>query len=264
MNYPPELKNKLAAEYVLGTLKGHARRRFERLLQDDRDLYALVETWTGRLIPVGLPREDLGPSSKVWTKLEQRLEQSNSKWPHEPAPRSQRSWRFFPGGLFGSSLAGALGGIALGVMGMLFIAPNLDVDAPTRGGDSRQVTQPAMPTEGQLPDSYLAVLPDGAGRPVLLATALRSANTLDVKVLQPFEIDAENVPVLWALHANRPPTLVGSLPIDGSAQLVLTSTSDQAFEQVAHLAVSIEARSARPFIAPRAGYLTQGPLVRTW
>ena len=43
MNYTdPELRDRLAAEYALGTLRGPARKRFERLLADDRGLRDLV------------------------------------------------------------------------------------------------------------------------------------------------------------------------------------------------------------------------------
>ncbi|HEX9812535.1 MAG TPA: hypothetical protein VGA88_10670 [Burkholderiales bacterium] len=46
MNYRnPKLRDMLAGEYVLGTLTGRARRRFEELLRDDyalRDVVALA------------------------------------------------------------------------------------------------------------------------------------------------------------------------------------------------------------------------------
>ena len=50
MNYgDPTLRDHLAAEYALGTLRGRARRRFERLMAEDAGLRALVEAFTKAL-----------------------------------------------------------------------------------------------------------------------------------------------------------------------------------------------------------------------
>ena len=46
MNYRrPELRDRLAAEYVLGTLHGRARARLQQLLRDDPQLQARVAFW---------------------------------------------------------------------------------------------------------------------------------------------------------------------------------------------------------------------------
>ena len=50
MNYAdPELRDRLAAGYALGTLRGRARKRFERLLAEDSRLAELTEDWELRL-----------------------------------------------------------------------------------------------------------------------------------------------------------------------------------------------------------------------
>lgn len=43
-----ELRNKLAGEYVLGTLHGYARARFESLLKYDANLRRIVADWSNR------------------------------------------------------------------------------------------------------------------------------------------------------------------------------------------------------------------------
>jgi anti-sigma factor RsiW len=69
-----DLRDCLAAEYVLGTLSGPARRRFERDLEQDDALRALVVAWEERLgtIATALPVEP--PPADLKAKLNQRLD----------------------------------------------------------------------------------------------------------------------------------------------------------------------------------------------
>ena len=69
-----ELRDCLAAEYVLGTLAGPARRRFERALEQDEALKSLVVAWEERLggIAAGLPKQT--PPADLKTKLNRRLD----------------------------------------------------------------------------------------------------------------------------------------------------------------------------------------------
>jgi anti-sigma-K factor RskA len=69
----PALLDALAAEYVLGTLTGAARRRFERWQAEDRHIASRVHTWEGRLIPMALGLTPLAPSAAVWQRIEARL-----------------------------------------------------------------------------------------------------------------------------------------------------------------------------------------------
>src|SRR5215813_8278244 len=74
MNYRnPELRERLAAEYALGTLRGRARRRFERLLADDADLRRLVEGWELRLNTLAETALAVTPPARLWQRIEQRL-----------------------------------------------------------------------------------------------------------------------------------------------------------------------------------------------
>ncbi len=50
----PELRDRLAAEYVLGTLTWRARSRFQSLMRYDRDLRQTVADWEARLVPLAL------------------------------------------------------------------------------------------------------------------------------------------------------------------------------------------------------------------
>ena len=67
------LRDKLAAEYVLGTLRGLARARFRRLLRYDPSLRRAVEAWEDRLLPMALGVPEVAPPPEVWTKIESRI-----------------------------------------------------------------------------------------------------------------------------------------------------------------------------------------------
>jgi anti-sigma-K factor RskA len=69
----PQLRDAIAAEYVLGTLQGAARRRFERSLKDDPRLRHLVTQWQSRLTPLDELVEPVRPPARVWRKIEDRI-----------------------------------------------------------------------------------------------------------------------------------------------------------------------------------------------
>jgi anti-sigma-K factor RskA len=70
----PELRDRLAAEYVLGTLTGRARARFQALLRYDRDLKRTVADWEERLSPLALAATGIAPPRRVWQAVERRIQ----------------------------------------------------------------------------------------------------------------------------------------------------------------------------------------------
>jgi anti-sigma-K factor RskA len=73
MNYvDPELRNKLAAEYALGTMRGLTRRRFERLLSGDADLRDLVQDWESRVNLLAERAPAVEPPPHVWEEIARR------------------------------------------------------------------------------------------------------------------------------------------------------------------------------------------------
>ena len=69
----PELRDKLAAEYVLGTLVGRARARFEALQRYDAGLRGLVAEWEARITPLALAAGEIPPPSRVWRAISRRI-----------------------------------------------------------------------------------------------------------------------------------------------------------------------------------------------
>jgi anti-sigma-K factor RskA len=68
-----DLVDRLAAEYVLGTLRHRARRRFERWLLSPQ-VGALVKAWEDRLAGLEPQLTPVTPPAKVWQGIESELE----------------------------------------------------------------------------------------------------------------------------------------------------------------------------------------------
>jgi anti-sigma-K factor RskA len=66
----PELRDRLAADYVLGTMPLRVRQRFERLMADDRELTQSVGAWADRLLPLDEAAAEVKPPARVWWAIE--------------------------------------------------------------------------------------------------------------------------------------------------------------------------------------------------
>ncbi len=75
-----ELVDRLAAEYVLGTLRGRARRRFERWLVSPQ-VRVMVNDWEQRLAGLEPSLQKVTPPARVWQGIEGRLELGRSRRP---------------------------------------------------------------------------------------------------------------------------------------------------------------------------------------
>jgi anti-sigma-K factor RskA len=67
------LRDKLAAEYVLGTMSARARRRFEIHLRGNPQLRRAVAQWESRLSPLTDALPAIEPPARVWQMIKARL-----------------------------------------------------------------------------------------------------------------------------------------------------------------------------------------------
>ncbi|HEY0857737.1 MAG TPA: anti-sigma factor [Albitalea sp.] len=248
MNYLlPERLDRLAREYVLGTLTGRARRRFERVLQQTPVAMLAVGAWQERfsILAAGVPA--MQPRAAVWQGLEQRLFKPAAS--NQPSQRAPLQWLWDL--LSGRALAGALAGVLLCVVvlrmqpGLIGLEPQADT----------------------LPASYVGLLLDSAGQPTLLASSKRHGRQLSVKLLQPVAVPAGKVAQLWAFPQDAPPfpvAVLPPLPSKGSVTLELPDTSENLFFKVGRLGVSIEAAPAAPGNAPSGELVLSGHCVKLW
>ena len=71
MNYHrADLLDRLASEYVLGTLHGAARRRFDKVLAESSAARAAVHAWEQRLAVLAASVPPVAPPPRVWAATE--------------------------------------------------------------------------------------------------------------------------------------------------------------------------------------------------
>jgi anti-sigma-K factor RskA len=84
----PDLIDRLAAEYVLGTLRGRARRRFESWRATQPQVEERCRFWEDNLMPLARGFAPVQPPPHVWQAIRTRLNLVEG----QPRRRSARVW----------------------------------------------------------------------------------------------------------------------------------------------------------------------------
>ena len=236
MNYRnPQLRDMLAGEYVLGTLAGPARRRFEQLLRDDYALRDVVGSWERRLSPLVDAVPAMTPPKRVWQNIEQRV-----------APKSRTStwnrvgfWR--PLGIL-TSVA------FVAAIGYMLVEGTKEIPPPTARAPATE---------------YVALLNDQKAQPVWVVSAA-DFKQITVKVVARPEIAADKAYELWLLPGgNQPPRSLGLMPLEGSKTVAVPAELQTAMAAGKVLAVSLEPTGGSPTGLPTGPVLYTGLLVTT-
>ena len=220
----PQLIDRLASEYVLGTLRGPARSRFEHwrassVLVDERCRF-----WEERLMPLAKGLVPLEPPAHVWPEIRRRL--------NLPSTAPARRW--------GRSLAIAASVALLVVLGSLLY---WRVGGP---GKPTVLATISAPSGAQVWRVEIYAPAGGAGRIMVRAGELPP---------RPAGRDYE----LWALPAGGTPVSLGVLPTTGVLRRDLSQEQQRALARSPQVAVSIEptggSRTGQPtgaivFVAP--------------
>ena len=224
-----DLPDRLAAEYVLGTLQGGARRRFDALLPAHPALRGAVAGWESRLLPMALKAEAITPSAGVLGAIEARLgwvaavaaPAAQASAVAEPASRKLRFWRLV------SAFASL---VALMLAMFLRLAP---AEAP-----------------------MIVVLHATQGTQTLVAGLSADRRELSIQPLQPVALTQSQSLELWALPKAGAPKSLGVIAGDK-----LTPLSRRTLPaDTKALAVSLEPLGGSPTGAPTGPVLFVGDL----
>ena len=225
MNYlTEERKNALASEYVLGTLHGRARIRFQALLMQHRSLRHVLWQWESRLNTLGSGLPAVAPRPELWQKIQQQLGFNITELPANVARMPQapvkpagdqpttRTWQW---------LAGAATAAAL-VLAIFLVIP--------QSPSERAQTQVAV-FQGEKAQALWSI---ELGK-----------NELVISTTDNFKALPDQDYELWMIAADgRPPISLGLLPKQGKLTLPRKAILDQV--KIAALAVSLEPLGGSP------------------
>ena len=224
MNYEQaELLDRLAAEYTVGTLRGRARRRFERLCVDSPAARSAVYRWEDYWSALSRTVRPVEPSPQVWAAVSRRL--FGDDVGAGAAPPRVRRWRAW-------QLAAAAGLVAVALIVGLIV---------------RQVAPPPLQT--------LAVLGTDAAHPVWRLERRPPLTALTIEVVGTVPEAAGKSYELWALPPGGAPVSLGLLPGSGRAERALSEPQRLALLASDKVAVSIEPAGGSPTGSPT------GPIV---
>lgn len=227
---PPsyELIDRLAAEYVLGTLRGPARTRFSRwLVSSAQSAHPLAEAavrrWENRLVHLADDVRPVDPAPSVWREIERRTRAARTS----PRASSWHGWA-----------------LAASVLIVVFSAWVYFAD---------RASEPQWQIAAQLRD---AARDDALWR---IEFDARSS-TLRVTAQRPQRLPANETYELWALaDGGVAPISLGLLPQRDFVEVRLNARQSAAFAAASKLAVSREPSGGSPTGTPTGPVIAIAP-----
>lgn len=218
--------DRLAAEYVLGTLRGPARRRFESLLPAHPALRDALAAWQARLLPLAASVPEVEPQAAVWQRIEAQLFAA-------PALRQPRWWqRLAPWRGF-SAVTGL---VALVLLVALWQGPS--------------ARPPIIIVLGSNPDGVQTL------KASFVASVSADGRALVLRPLDNLTLSPGRALELWAVPAKGAPRSLGLVQPAGETTLLRT----RLLQDTAAFAVSVEPAGGSPTGAPTGPIVSLGKL----
>lgn len=232
-----ELRNKLAAEYVLGTMSAHARRRFEVCLKENPALRRAVAEWEKRLTPLAQALPEVEPPSRVWQAIESGIRRGRQARPG--FLQSLSFWRV-------SSIASGLITLALLIL-LAFPGP----EAPPADDTRMVVVMNDLQTRN--PAMTVSWEPDKPGKRVMRIRVIGHADMAPGTAWE-----------LWMLPGeDQKPVSLGLITTHDSQTVVVPEALAAKLDQAQGLAMSVEPAGGSPTGLPTGPVLYAGQCVKT-
>ncbi len=234
----PSLVDKLASSYVLGTLQGHARNRFEAVMQTRANVAAAVSDWSERLGPLHMALPSLEPKASLWQSIAKQTQLA------PPATAPARTWWQ---NLLMPLPIGAMV-IGLGVGGLVPVLWQM---------------QSLSKQQAVLPESYVGVLATPEGKTGLTVSSLRQGTVVELQQAQLPTLATEQTLYLWRISKEGQVAPVAAIPNEKWSKITLAEPSESVFFSAAELAVSIEPTGSAPS-KPSQAFIYRGLCGKFW
>ena len=255
MNLPrhPELLDRLAAAYALGTLRGGARRRFEALAREQAPVRAAALIWQSRVASLNELQTSAQPAPAVWTRIDNLVRADGEQAAMAAARmaaapvrggwlRSLALWR-------GTTAAGALATV-LAVVTAVGLRDDL--------GAQIGALQAQLSAQPQI--EYVAVLNDEQASASMLVTFDPKSRKLTLQRVVGYQEAADKSLQLWALPPGAAPRSLGVL---GQEKLLQLAADQRDVREVPALAISLEPLGGVPSErGPTGPVLFKGALIQ--
>lgn len=248
----PELLDRLAAAYALGTLRGGARRRFETQARERAPVRAAALLWQSRVVSMNELQPPEQPTPVVWTRIENLVradrEQLAMGQARQAPPVRNGWWRSLP--LWrGTTAAGALATV-LAVVTAVGLRDNLGAEI----GRLQAQLESAPQVE------YVAVLNDEQASAAMLVTFDPKNRRLTLQRVGGYQEAADKSLQLWALPPGGAPRSLGVL---SNEQLLQLAAGERDVSGVPALAISLEPLGGVPSErGPTGPVLFKGALIQ--
>ncbi|AOW14584.1 RNA polymerase subunit sigma-70 [Hydrogenophaga crassostreae] len=250
----PELLEKLASAYALGTLRGGARRRFETLAREQAPVRAAALIWQSRVASMNELQAPSEPAPAVWTRID-NLVRADKEQAEMTAARESRI-QAAPGGWLrslalwrGTTAAGALATV-LAVVTAVGLRDNM--------GAQIGELQAKLATAPQV--EYVAVLNDDQSSASMLVTFDPNNKKLTLQRVGDFKEAADKSLQLWALPPSGGPRSLGVL---SQERLLKLAAAEGDVREVPTLAISLEPKGGVPSeTGPTGPVLFKGALIQ--
>ncbi len=254
----PELLDRLAASYALGTLRGGARRRFESLAREHATVRAAALVWQTRWSGLTELQPATSPAPAVWTRIDNLVQADRAAAAMLAARVPQAAearggwwrnllvWR-------GAAAAGAIATLAAVVVGV-------QVNGGLRATTGAQIATLQQQLQATPQIQYVAVLADDKADASMLVTFDPKNNQLVLQRVGGFQEGTDKSLQLWALPPAGGPRSLGVLGQDKLLKLV---AQEGDVKEVPTLAISLEPRGGVPSATgPTGPVLFKGALIR--
>jgi anti-sigma-K factor RskA len=239
-----KLKQMLAAEYVLGTLRGAARRRFQRLLGQRRDLQTEVRYWESRLASLQAGFKPEAPRAVIWAEIDRRINaQTVTALPsRQSGGASLNFWRTW-------AAAATAASVVLAVA--LARQSNLPPPAP-------QIVRVEVPVAQPLP--FVAMLQPSGVDARWMVSVSPERKLIRVSATGGYALPSSECLELWVIGDDGQPVSLGVLPMDGEGQMDMPRGVNMPAKPT--LAVSKEPIGGSPTGLPTGPVILAAPALR--